>query len=115
MMMLIYVATGGVLGTLLRYALAGSPWGTLTVNIIGSFILGFAMRASHALFVTPEMRGFIAVGFCGALTTFSTYSYEVIALAESGSVMRAALYMFGSLGAGLVAVLAGVGVATLLR
>jgi len=122
-MLLLYLAVGGVLGTLARYGLgswiyswAGSalPWGTLVVNLLGSFVLGFALRASDALPISPEMRGLVTVGFCGAFTTFSTYTFETLALAQQGEWGRAALYALGSLVLGLLAMLAGLAAAGLL-
>ena len=115
-MILLYIALGGVAGTLARYGVSGwvhgwagtwLPWGTLIVNLAGSLVLGFAIRASEALAVSPELRGLMTVGFCGAFTTFSTFSFETIALMQEGEWWRAGLYAFGSLGAGLAAMAGG--------
>jgi CrcB protein len=115
-MLLVYVALGGVLGTLARYALGGwiqeragtwLPWGTLTINVIGSFVLGVVVQSAQAMPIPPERRGFLTVGFCGAFTTFSTYAYETIALLQHGELARAALYALGSLAVGLLALVLG--------
>jgi CrcB protein len=115
-MLLIYLALGGALGTILRYALGGwvhswagvgFPWGTLAVNVAGSFVLGVTMRASQSLLLSPELRAFITIGLCGAFTTFSTYSYEAFVLMQKGDWTKAALYAFGSLVIGVVAIAAG--------
>lgn len=115
-MLLIYLAIGGALGTILRYALGGwvhswagvaFPWGTLAVNVIGSFVLGVTMRASQSLLLAPELRAFIAIGLCGAFTTFSTYSYEAFVLMQKGEWTKAGLYAFGSLIMGVLAIAAG--------
>jgi CrcB protein len=121
-MLLLYLAAGGLIGTLARYGMgvwvptwAGTafPWGTFLVNALGSLVLGFAMRASEALTVSPEVRGFVTVGFCGAFTTFSTLSYETVALLQDGQWGRAAAYALGSVVVGLAAVVAGMGMANL--
>ena len=115
-MLLIYLALGGVIGTLLRYGVGGwvhswagtaLPWGTLVINVVGSLVLGFTMRASQSLLISPELRAFITIGVCGAFTTFSTYTYETVALMQKGEWLRAALYALGSLLVGLLAVIAG--------
>jgi CrcB protein len=115
-MLLVYLALGGVLGTLLRYGMGGwvhswagtsLPWGTLAINVLGSLILGFTMRASQSLLISPELRAFITIGFCGAFTTFSTYTYETVALMQKGEWLRALMYALGSLVVGLLAVIAG--------
>ena len=122
---LIYLVVGGAIGTVLRYftnvwmySWAGTrlPWATLTVNIIGSFILGFAMRTFEAGLATPEVRAFVTVGFCGAFTTFSTYTYETMILMQERAWVRMGLYSIGSVVVGLLAVMAGVALAgTMLR
>ena len=73
--------------------------GTLLINITGSFLLGFILRYGvETTTLTPEVRAFLTVGFCGGYTTFSTFSYERIALAEDGQWTRAALYVGLSVG-----------------
>jgi CrcB protein len=100
------VALGGALGSVSRFLLGPAlqrafnstfPVGTLAINILGSLILGFVMRlAVEGVNVTPEARAFIAVGFCGGFTTFSTFSYETIRLLEDGEGWRAATYILAS-------------------
>jgi CrcB protein len=116
----LYLAAGGIIGTLARYGLgkwiptwAGTdfPWHTLIINLTGSFVLGFAMRASETLPVSPEVRGFVTVGFCGAFTTFSTFSFEAVTLMQEGQWARAAAYALGSVALGLLAVFAGLSLA----
>jgi CrcB protein len=112
----LFLAAGGIAGTLARYGLgkwiptwAGTefPWHTLIINVAGSFVLGFSMRAFETLNTSPEVRGLVAVGFCGAFTTFSTYGFETVTLAQSGQWGRAAVYALGSVAVGLVAVFLG--------
>lgn len=106
------VAGGGALGCVLRYLVAlaagpasgAFPWGTLAINVVGSFVLGAvvgALPAGHA------GRLLVGTGFCGGFTTFSTFSTEVVALLERGAVGRAAGYAAGSVVAGVLAAVAG--------
>ncbi|HEX8241875.1 MAG TPA: fluoride efflux transporter CrcB [Longimicrobium sp.] len=115
-----YLAAGGVAGTLARYGLgrwiptwagADFPWHTLAINLAGSFILGFSVRAAETLPLSPEVRGMVTIGFCGAFTTFSTFSLETVALLQAGHWARGAAYALGSVAAGLLAVLAGMAAA----
>lgn len=119
-MLYLYLAAGGVIGTLARYGLgkwiptwAGTdfPWHTLAINLTGSFILGFTMRASDTLAISPEVRGFVAVGFCGAFTTFSTFTLETVTLMQHGEWGRAGAYALGSVAMGLLAVFIGMSAA----
>ncbi|MGH7457661.1 MAG: fluoride efflux transporter CrcB [Longimicrobiaceae bacterium] len=115
-MLLLYLAAGGVLGTLARYGLGGwvhswagaaFPWGTLVVNVLGSFALGFLIRFTEAITLAPDLRALLTVGFCGAFTTFSTLSYETVALMQAGEWTRALLYAFCSFALGIAAVAVG--------
>jgi len=114
--MLIYVMVGGALGAAARYGLSGwvqdwsgstFPWGTLVVNVSGSFLIGLSVHLLEALPVSVEMRALVTIGLLGAFTTFSTFSYETLMLAREGLWGRALAYTFGSLSLGLVAVVAG--------
>ena len=97
------VAVAGALG---RYWLIGRmadwmrhafPWGTLTVNVVGCFLLGAVVELSALAWTpTPEMRAFLSVGLLGAFTTFSAFSVEVYLMAERGQWEMAALYVAGS-------------------
>lgn len=122
-MLYLYLAAGGVAGTIARYRVgvwaatwsaSGFPWGTVIVNLAGSFILGFATRTTAAVPVSPEVRGLIAIGFCGAFTTFSTFSLDTVSLVQQGAWGRAAVYAFGSLALGLLALIAGLASASVL-
>lgn len=102
-MTILYIALGGIAGTLSRYGLegwiqsrsaTGFPLGTLIVNITGSLLLGFILRiATGTTLITPDVRTGLTIGFCGAFTTMSTFSYESVALLNDGDYLRAALYM----------------------
>jgi len=114
---LVAVVVGAGIGGGLRYAIGlwlaerwgtSFPWHTFVVNISGAFLLGIVMALSAERgLVTPEWRLFLGVGVLGGYTTFSTLSYESIALIERGLVLNGALNMFGSAFVGLVAVVAG--------
>ena len=118
------VALGGMLGCLLRWALAmllnryfpTVPPGTLAANLIGCYIIGVAL----ALFTqypafAPEWRLFVTTGFCGGLTTFSTFSAEVVFLMQSGRTAGALLAIAVHLGGSLLMTFAGVGTVTWLK
>lgn len=119
--MIWYVAAGSALGGMARYLLAGwaqrvgdsiFPIGTLLVNIAGSFLLGFILRYTMDLAsMSTETRAFLTIGFCGGFTTFSTFSYEAIALLQEGQWSRAGAYIGSSVVVSLAATLAGLFVA----
>ena len=97
---------GGGLGALLRYSIEllcskaclSFPLGTLSVNIIGSFIMGFGFSMFLEKIAAPnEVKLFLTVGFCGGLTTFSTFSLDVWNLFLSGEIYKAILYIILSL------------------
>jgi CrcB protein len=105
-----------------RYAVSGwvvnrfgpSPLGTFTVNILGSFLIGFIMiSAEERYLIRSDIRIFLTTGFLGGFTTFSTFMFESMGLVEAGSIERAVLNLGGSLAAGLVAVWLGMTVARL--
>ncbi|MFN2571748.1 MAG: fluoride efflux transporter CrcB [Gemmatimonadales bacterium] len=116
-MTIIYIALGGIVGTLSRYGLegwiqsrsgAGFPLGTLTVNLTGSLLLGFILRvATGAAVISPDLRAGLTIGFCGAFTTMSTFSYESVALLHDGDYVRAALYMSATIAGCVTAVVVG--------
>lgn len=115
------VGLGGALGAVARYfatewmrtaAGASFPWGTLAVNVVGSFALGFVLIWLQSVAPTAQARQFVAVGFLGSFTTFSTFSYETVTLIRAGAVWRAGGYALGSVTVGIIAVIAGVALAT---
>ena len=116
----IAIFIGGGLGATGRYltTLACSkicacfPLGTLSVNIIGSFIMGFGfLLFMEKISVPNEFKLFLTVGFCGGLTTFSTFSLDVWNMFFSGEFLKAALYILLSIILSLGALFAGVMVA----
>jgi len=114
---ILYIALGGIAGTLSRYGLegwiqsrtaTGFPLGTLTVNLSGSLLLGFILRvATGTTLISPDLRAALTIGFCGAFTTMSTFSYESVALLTDGDYLRAALYMGATILGCVAAVMLG--------
>ncbi|MGP1253570.1 MAG: fluoride efflux transporter CrcB [Kiloniellales bacterium] len=103
MQLILAIAAGGALGALARHFLAqqvmhlsggGFPYGILAVNVVGCFLMGLLIEVS-ALVWQPSaaLRAFLAVGFLGAFTTFSTFSLDVALLYERGEIALAALYV----------------------
>ena len=111
------ISAGAVVGGCARYAVGlwatawgtGFPWGTLAVNLAGSFVIGFYLTLVTERFVgSSTTRLFLATGVLGALTTFSTFSYDIVHLAQQGQVLTATAYAAASLVGGLAAVLFGI-------
>ncbi|RME38193.1 MAG: fluoride efflux transporter CrcB [Deltaproteobacteria bacterium] len=120
-MQLLYISVFGGLGCLSRYlvsgwvyALAGRalPWGTLAVNVLGSFLLGFLMESGlRTSFLPADIRVGLTTGFMGGFTTFSTFSYETVRLLEEGSYLQAGANMVLNLVVCVVCALLGIWVA----
>lgn len=112
-----YVAAGGALGSVARVyvsdlmqrqAQTTFPWGTLTVNLVGSLLLGAITEyalASPA--ISRDLRVLLTAGFCGGFTTFSTFSLEAVRLLQDGDYRRALLYVGLSVVLGIAGVLLG--------
>jgi len=89
-------------------AAAGFPFATLTVNIAGSFLIGFLSElAVSTTLVSPEARLFLVTGFCGGFTTFSAYMYEDASLVRDGELLYAGMYLAGSVIGGFAALYSG--------
>lgn len=110
------VVAGAVVGAPMRYLVdllvqsrhdSVFPWGTLTVNAIGSLVLGGVAGALSASAGPSWLLTLVGTGFCGALTTFSTFSFETLRLAEEGSFLQSAANVAVSVVVGLLAVSAG--------
>ncbi|MEZ0092889.1 fluoride efflux transporter CrcB [Streptacidiphilus sp. EB129] len=115
-MPVLMVFLGGMIGAPARYLADRAvqarhesvfPWGTYAVNIAGAFVLGClgAATARHGL--PSDVGLLLGTGFCGGLTTFSTFSFETVRLLETGSLAEAGLNALGSLATGLAAAAAG--------
>jgi CrcB protein len=116
-MTLLLVGAGGFFGAIARYVVdgwvvtstgGGFPWGTLVVNVTGSFVLGVLFAASVERDVLPAaIRAPVLIGFIGAYTTFSTLTLESWRLVEDGSYVAAFANIGGSMVLGMIAVVAG--------
>lgn len=115
--MIFYVAAGGAIGAVGRYGVVsmagallghGFPFGTLIVNIAGSFILGALIETSALIWSpSPEIRALIVIGILGAFTTFSTFSLDTVTLFTRGETTHAMLYVLASVVASIGALWAG--------
>ncbi|MFB7779674.1 fluoride efflux transporter CrcB [Streptomyces bauhiniae] len=114
------VIIGGMAGAPLRYLTdravqkrhdAVFPWGTFTVNVLGCFILGLLTGAVVAGAASSPLQLLLGTGLCGALTTYSTFSYETLRLTEDGARFLAAANVVASVVAGLGAAFVGTALA----
>jgi CrcB protein len=112
------VAVGGAIGATLRWAIGvwmvgrtgpGFPWHTMLINVSGAFLIGVLMALSlERGVIASDWRVFLGTGVLGGFTTFSTLSYESIALMQSGLMTAGLVNMFGSGVLGLVAAWLGI-------
>ncbi len=117
-MQVIFIGVCGGLGCIARYLASGwtyqlvgrsLPYGTLLVNVLGSFLLGFLMTfALRSSLFSPELRVGMTVGFMGGFTTFSTFAYETMRLIEEGSFWQAGANILLNLTFCLVFVFVGI-------
>ncbi|HKK58044.1 MAG TPA: fluoride efflux transporter CrcB [Salinivirga sp.] len=115
---IIIIGFGGFLGTISRFLLqkviqeqatSSFPWGTLIVNILGSFIIGvvFALSVRHN-YLSPVWRNFLAIGFCGGFTTFSSFSLDNYQLLAHNQILFTILYTATSVISGLLFLYSGI-------
>jgi CrcB protein len=118
LMPLIYVMTGGAIGSAFRYflmsfiarlSIVDFPYATLAVNILGSFLMGvwIVLMANWLPDRAKDLHLLFAVGLLGGFTTFSTFSLDVFYLFERGENIQAAVYMFGSVMLSVLALVFG--------
>ncbi|MEU6259897.1 fluoride efflux transporter CrcB [Streptomyces sp. NPDC047043] len=114
------VVAGAMVGAPLRYLTDRAvqsrhdsvfPWGTFAVNVTGCLILGLLTGAAAEGAAGAHLRLLLGTGLCGALTTYSTFSYETLRLTETGAGLYAAANVLGSVTAGLGAAFVGVSIA----
>jgi CrcB protein len=112
----VMVLVGGAVGAPLRYLTdlwvqarhdSVFPWGTFTVNVVGSLILGSSVAVVTGLGLPAWALTLVGTGFCGALTTFSTFGFETVRLLEEGSTLTAMANCLASLVVGLAACAGG--------
>lgn len=116
------ISIGAVLGANARFLLGGwiaerlgtgFPFGTLVINVTGSFLIGIVLVVANERLAPDWFRPLLAIGFLGSYTTFSTFSYETLALVETGSIGAAAANVGVSVAASLLGVYAGAALARL--
>lgn len=117
---LLFVAAGGALGASARYLVGvasgrllgfGFPWGTLTVNILGCFIMGLLIEAMALRWtVSNELRAFLTVGLLGGFTTFSAFSTDFALLVERNAYVGAGFYLIASVAVSIAALFAGLAI-----
>jgi fluoride exporter len=120
----LWVAIGSALGGMARHWCTfvatkwlgtAFPWGTLFINILGSFVIGlfFTLTGVDGRFAVPtDAKAFVMVGICGGYTTFSAFSLQTLALAQEGEWLRAGAYIAASVILCLIGVWAGHAIAT---
>ena len=110
-MIILAVLAGGMIGAPARYLAdrlvqarhdSVFPWGTFAVNMAGSALLGFLLGAERHLGLPPVVFALLGTGFCGGLTTFSTFGYETLRLLEDGAISEAGVNVIGSLAVGVL-------------
>ncbi len=114
---ILWISLGAITGANLRYAVnrmaaqyisASLPYGTLLVNVTGSFLIGlFLVWTTERVLADPHWRFLVAVGFCGSYTTFSSYAFETVQMVEQGHYSMACMNFLANNLVCLVAVLAG--------
>jgi CrcB protein len=119
MLQILLVALGGAVGSVCRYLVGvgalrlmspAFPWGTLAVNVAGSFAIGILAELIVARFgASTELRLLLITGFLGGFTTFSAFALDAVTLFERGASLAAATYLILSIGASIAAAIAGIG------
>ena len=114
---LIYIFIGGGIGSVFRYLVQGIvfrivpssfPYGTLTVNIVGSFLIGFFVTFFEEKFlISSSLRLFLTIGILGGFTTFSSFSFETITLLKNGEVLNASMNIVISVSSCLIVTYGG--------
>tara|TARA_B110000014_G_scaffold227467_1_gene187301 strand:- start:104 stop:481 length:378 start_codon:yes stop_codon:yes gene_type:complete len=122
MNIIILVAFGGALGSVIRYSVdvfckrlsfSSIPIGTIIVNIIGSFLIGYTMQYLLSRNIaSEEYKRFVMTGFLGGLTTFSSFSLEILQMVQEEKFVLAVCYVFLSIAIGLFAVSLGISIAS---
>ena len=109
---MLLVALGGAVGSVVRYLVgrmveSSFPWGTLLVNIVGSVVIGVLVGLVSRAVLSADMKLMLMTGFCGGLTTFSTFANESFSMMKAGNVVMAAIYVAVSVALGIVGVWIG--------
>ena len=116
---ILFVGAGSFLGGIARYLVSiamksmstAFPWATMTVNIVGCLLIGILWGYETRINTPSQINLFFVTGFCGAFTTFSTFSKESLALLQAGNTIAFCLYTLGSVILGILAVILGFAIA----
>ena len=120
----LWVGLGGLIGSLCRFGLtlflsapgAPMPWGTLTSNLAGCFVIGIVSQLAAATeLLSPAARLFLATGFCGGFTTLSSLIYELVQMVRDGEWLHAIVYLNGTFFGAVLAFVAGMSCVSLVR
>ncbi|MBS6524760.1 MAG: fluoride efflux transporter CrcB [Peptoniphilaceae bacterium] len=113
-MQVLFAAAGGALGATSRFLISrlplsghGLPLPTFLANLMGCFLMGLIAAKAEARGMDPNVQILLKTGFCGGLTTFSTFSAETVAMMEKGHMTTAVLYVVATVAAGFIALYAG--------
>ena len=113
---LLFIAGGGAIGAVLRYAVSGwvqrltdssFPWGTMVVNVLGCFVIGLCGALMAGPYLDDKWRPFMLIGILGSFTTFSTFGYETFEFINDGQFTRAGMNILLSNAVGLAALWIG--------
>ena len=112
---ILLVAFGGATGSVCRYLVSkmvasSFPWGTFTVNVLGSLLIGLLVGLVSKGNLSPELKLLLVTGFCGGFTTFSTFANESFTMLKASEALLAALYIGLSIIIGIMAVWLGVNI-----
>ncbi len=112
--MFLIIGTGGFIGAAMRYYISGYftrddfPYGTLVVNVAGSFFLGFILFVSFSSgYISPEIRNFLAIGILGAFTTMSTFSFETLEFFNTRDYWMGSINIMLNVGLSIIGVYMG--------
>ncbi len=114
--MILYIGLGSFFGGVARYLLSQAiqskamtiiPYGTMVVNVLGCFLIGFVFAFSEKGYISQEIRLLLATGLLGGFTTFSAFSNETVGMLREGQFTQAAAYVMGSVALGLLGTWAG--------
>jgi len=112
--MFLIIGAGGFLGAVMRYYISGIftkedfPYGTLLVNVLGSFFLGFILFFSfYSGYISPDMRNFLAIGVLGAFTTMSTFSFETLEFFSTNDFWMGSINVMLNVGLSIIGVYMG--------
>ena len=117
---ILLVTLGGAFGSVCRYLVSrmmesSFPWGTFTVNILGSLLIGLLVGLVTKGVLSPDMKLLLVTGFCGGFTNFSTFANESFGMMKAGDALQMALYLGASVVIGILAVWLGMSISETIK